>query len=88
MSRVHRKWSGWPWWVVGRGFEAALEARGYTVLLSVGFGEKPDGSYSLKVAASPVLKTVSEENWMVILETLVGALLKMRATPMDDLEIE
>ena len=69
-----------------KSYEAALEAHGYTVLMSVGFGMRPDGAYSLKLAASPMLKSVSDEHWEMIRDTLIKSLDQLRETPMDDLE--
>lgn len=88
MSRAWRKWSGWPWWVVGKSFEAALEAKGYTVIMAVGFGERIDGTYSIKLASSPLLRGLSEGTWRMTRETIIRAMDRMRESPLDDLEIE
>ena len=71
-----------------KSYERALEARGYTVLLSVGFGHQADGSWTIKLAASPAIRKFSPETWVIVRETIIGALDKMIETPLDDLECE
>ena len=71
-----------------KSYERALEQRGYTVLISVGFGQRPDGTWSIKLAASPALRGFSQETWQSVRDTIVGALDRMYETPLDDLEME
>ena len=71
-----------------RSFEQALEQRGYTVLISVGFGQRPDGSWSIKLAASPVIRQLTPTLWAGVRETIIGAMDKLINTPLDDLETE
>lgn len=71
-----------------RDLGAALEERGYTVLFSVGFGERTDGVYSIKVAAHPAVRQLSGQTWQVMRQTMVDAIDKLMASPFDDLEIE
>lgn len=71
-----------------KSFERALEQRGYTVLLSVGFGQRLDGAWSIKLASSPVLRQFTPETWAGIRQTIIGALDKLVSTPLDDLETE
>lgn len=71
-----------------KSFEKALEQRGYTVLLSVGFGRRIDGTWSIKLAASPALRQFSPETWGSVRETIIGALDRLIETPLDDLERE
>ena len=71
-----------------KSFEQALEQRGYTVLLSVGFGRRIDGTWSIKLAASPALRQFSPETWKAVRETIIGALDRLIETPLDDLERE
>ena len=73
---------------MSKGFEQALEARGYTVLMAVGFGERIDGTYSIKLASSPILRNISEGTWQATRETIIRAMDRMRIAPLDDLEIE
>ena len=69
-------------------FEDALIARGYVPLMCIGFGERADGSYSIKLAASPVIRRLSPETWAVMRQTIIGALDRIATEPMDDLEWE
>ena len=69
-------------------FEDALIARGYTPLMCVGFGERADGTYTIKLAASPVIRHLSPEMWTVLRQTIIGAMDRIIAEPMDDLEWE
>ena len=69
-------------------YEAALEARGYTPLICIGFGERPDGMYSVKIAAHPVIRSFKPETWAVLRQTIIGAMDKMLSEPLDDLEWE
>ena len=69
-------------------FETALEARGYTPLICIGFGERPDGTYSVKIAAHPVLRSFRPTTWAVVRQTIMDALDKVVSEPMDDLEWE
>lgn len=69
-------------------FERSLEQRGYTCLFCVGFGQRIDGSHSIKLAASPVLRGLTEEAWQATRETIIRALDRMRDSPLDDLEFE
>lgn len=62
----------------------ALEEKGYVVLAAIGFGTRPDGTYSCKVAAHPVLRSFTHEQFLVV----VNALVKMYTTPLDDLDIQ
>lgn len=68
----------------GRYLVDALEERGYTVLAAIGFGTRPDGHYSCKIAAHPVLRTFTQEQFDVI----VRALVRMYEAPLDDLELK
>ena len=61
----------------------ALEERDYVVLAAIGFGTRPDGNYSCKVAAHPVLRTFTPAQFDII----VRALVHMYEVPLDDLEI-
>ena len=69
-------------------FEDALIERGYTPLICIGVGERPDGVYSVKLAASPVLRQLSPETWRIMRETIIGAMDRLIIEPMDDLEWE
>ena len=69
-------------------YEEALAARGYIALICVGFGSRPDGAYSVKIAAHPVLRQFKPETWVVVRKTIIGALDKLIAEPLDDLEWE
>lgn len=71
-----------------RSLEDALAARGYTCLFAIGFGERPDGTFSIKVAAHPGVKRLHGQTWDVCRQTIIGALDKLMASPLDDLEIE
>ena len=71
-----------------KSFERALEQRGYTVLISVGFGQRPDGTWSIKLAASPVIRQLTPTLWAGVRETIIGAMDKLINTPLDDLETE
>ena len=70
-----------------RSYEAALAEQGFITILAVGFKEDGD-DYRIKVAASPVLKSLSPQTWDVLLDTLLNALTRLYMTPMDDLEIQ
>jgi hypothetical protein len=70
-----------------KSFEAALAESGYITILAIGF--KEDGhDYRIKLAASPVLKSLKPETYEVLLDTIFGALDKLYDTPMDDLEFQ
>ena len=69
-------------------FEDALIARGYTPLICIGVGQRADGTYSVKLAASPVLRQLSPETWKVMKQTIIGAMERIVTEPMDDLEWE
>ncbi len=71
-----------------KSFERALEQRGYTVLLSVGFGQRPDGTWTIKLASSPVLRQLKPSDWQAVRDTIIGAIDKLISTPLDDLETE
>ena len=68
--------------------DAALEARGYTVLFSIGFGQRADGTYTIKIAADPGVRRLTGKTWAVMRDTIIGAIDKLMATPLDDLERE
>ena len=70
-----------------KSFEEALTEQGYITIVAIGF--KEDGyDYRIKVAASPVLRSLQPETYDVLMETIIGALSKLYDTPMDDLEIQ
>ena len=69
-------------------FEDALIARGYTPLICIGIGQRKDGTYSVKLAASPVLRHLSPETWKAMKETIIGAMERIVYDPLDDLEFE
>ena len=71
-----------------RGLEEALEQRGYTCLFAIGFGTRADGSYSVKIAACPEVRSLELETWRVMRHTIIGALDRLMSLPLDDLEIE
>lgn len=73
---------------MNRGLEDALFARGYEVLFAIGFGERPDGSYSIKIAANPAVRQLSEKTWHVTRDTIIKALDRLMTVELDDLEIE
>ncbi len=73
---------------MGIDFCRALEDRGYVCLIAVGFGTRPDGAYSVKVAASPALRSLSSETWATTLRTIYQAIDLMHSTPMDDMETD
>lgn len=66
--------------------EAILEA-GYEPLIIVGFGIRPDGAFSLKTGAHPAIRTISEETWQVMRQTIDRALDRLREAPLDDLDV-
>ena len=67
---------------------SALEERGYTVLFAIGHGNREDGAWSIKIAAHPGVRTLPPATWAVTRETIIGAIDKLMASPLDDLEIE
>lgn len=67
------------------GLAAVLEERGYTVLFAIGQGQRPDGSYSIQVAAHPVIRELSEETWQVTRGIIVATIDKIRDSVADDL---
>ena len=69
-------------------FEDALIARGYTPLICVGIGLRPDGSYSIKLAAAPAIRSLNPETWATVRQTIIGAMDRLIETPLDDLEHE
>lgn len=69
-------------------FEDALIERGYTPLICVGFGQRPDGTYSIKLAAAPVIRSLDPKTWSVMRQTIIGAIDQLISQPLDDLEIE
>ena len=69
-------------------FEDALIARGYTPIMCIGFGERADGTYSIKLAAHPVIRRLSPETWADMRQTIIGALDRIVSEPLDDLEFE
>lgn len=71
-----------------RDLGAALEERGYTVLFAIGHGRRIDGKWSIKVAAHPGVRTLSEQSWQTTRQIIIDALDKLMASPLDDLEIE
>ena len=86
---MRRSWCGRHWWGVNnKSFERSLETRGYTVLMAVGFGERIDGTYSIKLVSSPILRNLSEGTWQATRKTIIRAMDRMRTSPLDDLEIE
>lgn len=66
--------------------QEAILAAGYEPLIIVGFGVRPNGSFSLKVGAHSVVRKVSNEVWEEIREVLDRALDRIRELPMDDLD--
>ena len=66
----------------------ALEDRDYVILLAIGHGQRPDGTFTIKVAAHPVIRTLPRATWQATRETIIGAIDKLMASPLDDLEIE
>ena len=68
-------------------FDEALRDRGYVPILAIGFKEAGE-DYRIKIAASPVLRMLSEETYGVLLETIVNGLLRLHDVPLDDLEIQ
>ena len=68
-------------------FCAALRERGYTPLIAIGFGERADGTYSVKVAAHPALRSLHAATWTVTLATIMQALARIHSDPLDDMEI-
>ena len=62
----------------------ALEEREYVVLAAIGFGTKPDGNYSCKIAAHPILRTFTPAQFDIV----VRALVRMYEAPLDDLELK
>ena len=71
-----------------RSLDDALGERGYVTLFAVGLGRRLDGTASIKLAARPGLRDIPESDWIIIRETILGAMEQLRETPMDDLEIE
>ncbi len=69
-------------------FEDALIARGYTPILCIGIGNRPDGSMSIKLAASPTIRSLGPETWQVLRQTIVAAMDRLILEPLDDLEWE
>lgn len=67
-------------------YEDALLERGYTPLLCVGVGTRDDGTPSVKLAAGPVIRTFTPEQWTTLRTTIIGALDRLVTGPMDDLE--
>lgn len=66
--------------------EAAILAAGYEPLIIVGFGSQ-NGQFTLKVGANPAVRTVRDETWELIRETVIRSLDRLRELPMDDLEV-
>jgi hypothetical protein len=66
--------------------QEAILAAGYEPLIIVGFGER-NGKFSLKVGANPAVRTISEETWQIMRETIDRALDNLRDSPLDDLDI-
>ena len=67
----------------------ALEARGYTALLCVGMGTRPDGRPSIKIAANPGIRNIrNTHEWLVMRQTIMSAIDRLMASELDDLEIE
>jgi len=71
-----------------KSYERALEQRGYTPLISIGFRKRADGVQTIKLAASPVVRQFSPADWEKIRETIIGALDRLVESPLDDLEFE
>lgn len=67
--------------------QEAIIAAGYEPLVIVGFGTRADGQFSLKVGAHPAIRTVRDETWQLIRETINRALDNLREAPLDDLDI-
>jgi hypothetical protein len=65
------------------GLEQKLRDLNYAVLVSIGFGQTPKGEYTFKVAANPVVRTLSPAQF----ERMVQALIGLYTTPLDDLEM-
>ncbi len=67
--------------------QEAILAAGYEPLIIIGFGTRADGQFSLKVGANPAIRSVSDETWLLMRETIDRALDDLRSAPMDDLDI-
>ena len=67
-------------------FEDTLIAHGYTPVLCVGFTQHVDGTYRLKLAATPAIRSLPSETWAVVRQTLIDAIDRLIETPLDDLE--
>jgi hypothetical protein len=63
--------------------EKKLRDLNYAVLVSIGFGQTPAGEFTFKVAANPVVRTLSPAQF----ERMVQALWGLYTTPLDDLEM-
>lgn len=66
--------------------QEAIIAAGYEPLIIVGFGNRASGEFSLKVGAHPAIRTVRDDTWQLIKDTMNRALDNLRESPLDDLE--
>lgn len=66
--------------------QEAILAAGYEPLIIIGFGTMGD-QFSLKVGANPAVRSVSDDTWLIIRQTIDRALDRLREAPMDDLDI-
>lgn len=67
--------------------QEAIIAAGYEPLIIVGLGTRATGECRLKVGAHPAVRTISDEAWELMRETINRALDNLRNSPLDDLDM-